>query len=291
MSTRTVALFKSGVRLAMQEWGNPESPRKVLCLHGWLDNSNSFNNVAPVLAERGHHVIAYDNIGHGRSSHQSRTPPYAYPISPYVGRCRDVVEALGWKRFDMVGHSLGAFITTMFSGTYPEFVDNIALIDGFTPLSYPPSRAALALRNAIEAERSYEAKGPLGPKPYATLRDAVEARMKSVQSYPGSQWLTFEAALAIVSRAVRAISRDKNSPPTSSSSSDVKIKGLKTSLIEADPEPDITDLDFGPVAFRHDNKLLLPTNHPLTRDEVTAFVNGITARVLIVQGGNPRFLL
>jgi pimeloyl-ACP methyl ester carboxylesterase len=42
-------LTTSGLRVAYQVWGEG-NPIKVLCLHGWLDNSNSFNVLAPFLS-------------------------------------------------------------------------------------------------------------------------------------------------------------------------------------------------------------------------------------------------
>jgi alpha-beta hydrolase superfamily lysophospholipase len=52
-----------GVKIAYQEWGHHTSASKVLALHGWLDNSNSFHYLGQYLGERGHHVVAIDFAG------------------------------------------------------------------------------------------------------------------------------------------------------------------------------------------------------------------------------------
>ena len=52
-----------GVKIAYQEWGLHSSASKVFALHGWLDNSNSFNYLGQYLGERGHHVVAIDFAG------------------------------------------------------------------------------------------------------------------------------------------------------------------------------------------------------------------------------------
>jgi pimeloyl-ACP methyl ester carboxylesterase len=49
---KSLRLATSGLRVAYQAWGQG-NPVKVLCLHGWLDNSNSFNVLAPFLAQKG----------------------------------------------------------------------------------------------------------------------------------------------------------------------------------------------------------------------------------------------
>jgi pimeloyl-ACP methyl ester carboxylesterase len=62
MSKKSV-LITNGFKISCQQWGSPHAARKVLCLHGWLDNSNSFKYLGPYLADRGFYVVAYDNIG------------------------------------------------------------------------------------------------------------------------------------------------------------------------------------------------------------------------------------
>ena len=79
----------------------------------------------------------------------------------------------------------------------------IALIDGFaTPLTQPAERAAFNLRKAIDMERNYhiKQKSRSGPKEYETLQHAIAARMNSVSTYPGQQFLSVQAATALVSR-------------------------------------------------------------------------------------------
>ena len=44
----------------------------IVCLHGWLDNANSFATLAPLLATQFNmRVIGIDLPGHGKSSHSS----------------------------------------------------------------------------------------------------------------------------------------------------------------------------------------------------------------------------
>jgi hypothetical protein len=39
-----------------------------------------------------------------------------------------------------------------------------------------------------------------GPKLYKTMQDAVNARIKSVSTFPGGQFLSEEAAIALIAR-------------------------------------------------------------------------------------------
>ena len=61
-------LLKSGLKLGMQRFGIGQ-PKKILLIHGWLDNSNSFNILAPKLADNGYEATAIDILGHGHSDH------------------------------------------------------------------------------------------------------------------------------------------------------------------------------------------------------------------------------
>jgi pimeloyl-ACP methyl ester carboxylesterase len=124
-------LLRNGLQASCKSWGNPSSKMKVIAIHGWLDNANSFNCLGPYLGDRGFHVVAYDNIGHGYSSYEPASSNN-YAVGTYIGFCREIIDALEWDQFDIVGHSLGAAISCMFSATYPENVKKIALIDGFT---------------------------------------------------------------------------------------------------------------------------------------------------------------
>lgn len=192
----------SNCSLSYKEWGASNSTKKVLALHGWLDNSNSFNFLGPYLADRGFHVVAYDNIGHGYSSHGTSSSNN-YNVASYVGRCRDMIDSLEWERCNIVGHSLGASLTTIFAATYPETVENMALIENFvSPMVQPAERARNILRRAIDSERVHRLKqsNKSGPKSYDTLQDAIVARMSSVKKYPGKQFLSIEAAASLVAR-------------------------------------------------------------------------------------------
>jgi pimeloyl-ACP methyl ester carboxylesterase len=92
-----------GMKIAYQEWGN-QNLRKVLALHGWLDNSNSFRFLGPYLAERGFHVVAVDSIGHGKSDHLGTGAFYTIP--KHVSVAREVIENFGWSKNYMLCHSM-----------------------------------------------------------------------------------------------------------------------------------------------------------------------------------------
>ncbi|XP_073738783.1 serine hydrolase-like protein 2 isoform X2 [Callorhinus ursinus] len=111
--------------IAAKAWGSQQA-RPVLCLHGWLDNANSFDRLIPLLP-KDFHYVAVDFGGHGLSSHYSPGVPYYQ--ENFVSDIRRVVAALKWKRFSIMGHSFGGMVGGMFSSIYPEMVDKLILLD------------------------------------------------------------------------------------------------------------------------------------------------------------------
>ena len=76
MLTNNNVEMRDGLKVAFQQWGSEHST-KILAIHGWLDNSSSFYLIGPHLATLGYHVVAIDQIGHGKSSHVSVDASYS----------------------------------------------------------------------------------------------------------------------------------------------------------------------------------------------------------------------
>ncbi|XP_039091543.1 serine hydrolase-like protein 2 isoform X2 [Hyaena hyaena] len=111
--------------IAAKLWGSQQSP-PVLCLHGWLDNANSFDRLIPLLP-KDFFYVAMDFGGHGLSSHYSRG--LLYNQQNFVIEIQRVVAALKWNRFSIMGHSFGGLVGGMFSCIFPEMVDKLILLD------------------------------------------------------------------------------------------------------------------------------------------------------------------
>ncbi|XP_054998095.1 serine hydrolase-like protein 2 [Sorex araneus] len=111
--------------IAAKAWGSQQSP-PVLCLHGWLDNANSFDRLIPLLP-KDFYYVAMDFGGHGLSSHYNPGLPYYH--QNFVSEVRRVMAALKWDRASLVGHSFGGIVGGMFSCIFPEMVDRLVLLD------------------------------------------------------------------------------------------------------------------------------------------------------------------
>src|SRR5918992_4816238 len=57
-----------GLGIATYEWGDEGAP-PVLAVHGGFDFAGTFDVFAPMLADAGWRVVAWDHRGHGDSEH------------------------------------------------------------------------------------------------------------------------------------------------------------------------------------------------------------------------------
>lgn len=128
MQPQELSFNIDGLQFAAQAWGDP-THYPILALHGWLDNSASFFALAPLL--KNVYVVAIDMAGHGQTSH--RLGSFPYNIWEDVAEIFAVADALGWKKFSLLGHSRGAIIAAIAAGTFPERISQLGLIEGLLP--------------------------------------------------------------------------------------------------------------------------------------------------------------
>lgn len=178
--------------LAAKCWGNRSLP-PLLALHGWLDNAGSFDRLAPLLAGE-HHVIALDLRGHGRSAHIPAGAWYHYV--DYFDEIRATFDHFGWQRIDLLGHSLGGTLASLFAALYPERVGDLLLVEALGPLATRTEDSLAQLRRSLDQHAAFSARRPL--RVFPDLDSAIAARMRAND-------LSEPAARALVERGVVAI--------------------------------------------------------------------------------------
>jgi len=139
---------------------------KLVSIHGWLDNANTF---VPLSEEMpGFQWLSLDLLGHGLSQW---LPEYAgpYHFSETVHRLANLLSYLPDKYW-LVGHSLGAGLSTLLASLVPEKIEKLILLDGLGPLTSPDQEAhQLFLRS--RQKRSNERR-------YYPCRDEALARLE-----------------------------------------------------------------------------------------------------------------
>ncbi len=110
-------------RLHLASWDADGPP--VLLVHGMGAHSHWWDDVAPALAAKTR-PVALDLRGHGDSGWREDG---VYTMDGFVADLEEARHALGWERFSLVGHSLGARVALEYAAAHPERLESLAVID------------------------------------------------------------------------------------------------------------------------------------------------------------------
>jgi pimeloyl-ACP methyl ester carboxylesterase len=157
------------LRLHYLDWGNPSAPA-LLLLHGTPDHAHSWDWTARRLRDR-YHVITPDLRGHGDSQWSLGS---LYTPTEYVYDLAQLIEQQDLAPVRIVAHSLGAIIALRYSGSHPELVERLVIVDGTGDLamqSVERPQAPQRQRDWIQAQRSLAARIP---RRYASLDEALQ---------------------------------------------------------------------------------------------------------------------
>lgn len=190
---------------------------------------------------------------------------------------RGTLLGLGWDKSIIMGHSMGAGASMLYSGCYPETVHKLVLIDGFGSNTRPSSAVCKQTRLAIDKELGFYMKhnlmgatdkanvsysfaaSPLGSKVYANVQAAISARLNKLKTYPGTQSMSYEAAATIIKRGMMYADGTDTRPN----------RGSEMTNIDRDyEEVDLTSAR--PVVFSHDPRLYLPSYTSMNMEQVFA---------------------
>jgi pimeloyl-ACP methyl ester carboxylesterase len=124
---RTLVLGPEGddLELTVSEAG--AGGRPLLVLHGFTGARNDFATWLDPIAERGWHVVAPDQRGHGESPKPDHEADYS--LDRFAGDALALADALGWDRFALLGHSMGGMVAQVLTLRAPERVAALVLMD------------------------------------------------------------------------------------------------------------------------------------------------------------------
>lgn len=161
----------NGLKLFVHRFRDAEvrpSGLTILLVHGFLDAGATWQRIATELATDGHEVIAPDLRGFGQSDPIGAGGYYHFP--DYIADLAELVELLAPMRLGVVGHSMGGTISALFTGTFPDKVERLALLEGMGPVSTDPpfavDRMQAWLRDLRRVDRT--------PRVLSSMREAVE---------------------------------------------------------------------------------------------------------------------
>jgi pimeloyl-ACP methyl ester carboxylesterase len=189
-SPRSHVVPAGGLDHFVLEWDGG-GDHTLFLLHGWLDCGASFSRTVQHLPPE-LHVVAPDFRGHGRSEWVGRGG--AYHFFDYVRDLRDLVDRFRRRGITLAGHSMGGGVCLLFTGTWPEDVERLVLMEGLGPpaeaLVEGPERLARFARESREFKQRV-------PRRMAS-EDEVVARLRA-----SNERLSEDLARELVSAAAQ----------------------------------------------------------------------------------------
>jgi pimeloyl-ACP methyl ester carboxylesterase len=160
-----------GLKIHYLEWGERVGEPLVL-IHGFLDHARSWDSFVAALEKKSSKpmwIIAPDCRGHGDSGWVGAGGYYHFP--DYLRDLECLLESLDVEKISLIGHSMGGTISFLFTGTFPEKVRKLVLVEGIGPIAMrfvdapPRMERWLAELKGLRQRKVVE---------YATLEKAAE---------------------------------------------------------------------------------------------------------------------
>jgi pimeloyl-ACP methyl ester carboxylesterase len=140
-------------KLAYLEAGDPHG-EPILFLHGWLDNAASFSGIYPHLMN--YHIFGLDFPGHGKSDSLGKGEYYHF--MEYACDVFNFTHSFPYKKWNLIGHSMGAGVASLAAGSHPSIWNKIVLIEGLGPATREGSQAPSQFYKAWKSESEIDYK-------------------------------------------------------------------------------------------------------------------------------------
>lgn len=152
-----------GVKLAVQESGNPNGP-SIIFIHGLLGSRLNWERQTTSPELQGYRMITYDLRGHGLSDMPANADAYT-DGRRYADDLAAVIKATGSNHPVLVGWSLGGVVMSNYLAAYGDadiggvmYVDGVVELSAALITSHPGVYAGLAsddLKTHLEAVRTF----------------------------------------------------------------------------------------------------------------------------------------
>lgn len=131
----------NGIRINAAVWEG--EGKTILLIHGLTANCRTWDSMVASLAPK-YRVISLDLRGRGLSD----KPDTGYSMEHHVADIDCVMDDIGIESAVVMGHSLGAYISSHLAANHPERVSKLVMVDG---------------GGFVEAERAELVQAALGP--------------------------------------------------------------------------------------------------------------------------------
>lgn len=121
--------------MAYKEWGDPDNPRVLVCVHGLTRVSGDFDALAQALSST-YRVVCPDIVGRGKSG-WLRDPQH-YTVPQYVADMVTLIARLNVGTVDFLGTSMGGLIG-MCLASLPDNPIGKLIVNDIGPAMHAPA--------------------------------------------------------------------------------------------------------------------------------------------------------
>lgn len=164
--------FSQRLKLHYLDWGNADK-KHVLLIHGIQDHCHTWDWTSEELCQD-YHLVVPDLRGHGDSQWCQGS---SYNHLDYVYDIAQLMEQENLDPVNIIAHSMGGTIASLFAGIFPEKVASLVILEGIGSAWHknnddPQTR----IRNWINTTRDLAGRTP---RKYAELSDAFKRMQQS----------------------------------------------------------------------------------------------------------------
>lgn len=140
----------NGTRIHVAQRGNGEMA--LVFLHYYGGSSRTWDAVANELSD-GYRIVATDHRGWG----ESEAPLDGYGIADLAADAEGVIQALGLKRYLLIGHSMGGKVAQLIASRRPRGLEGLVLVAPSPPSpTLLPDEQRAMLTGAYQSRESVE---------------------------------------------------------------------------------------------------------------------------------------
>ncbi|WP_298512982.1 alpha/beta hydrolase [uncultured Kordia sp.] len=237
-----------GFVLKAKTWGD-KNGQPILGIHGWLDNANSFDKIAPLLAANTY-FIAIDLAGHGLSNHRKKTS--SYYLWDYALDILEIIEQLQSQKVNIIAHSMGTGVAAIIAGAFPKLIHKLVFIDGLgAPFVVKEENMVHSFHQSVRQLKmarktklyGFSSKNSIQ---FASKEEAIQDRMKNQIST-----ISYDASACLTARSLTQVS-----------------SGYR---------------------WRNDPRIALPECYKMTEMQAQLFIEAIACETLIILGKQGLF--
>lgn len=194
-------------RVTYYEWGAPDNPRVVICVHGLTRNGRDFDVLGEALAPT-HRVLAIDMPGRGQS--EWLADPLDYAFSTYLATLTALIARTAVERVQWVGTSMGGLLGMVLAAQRGSPIERMVVNDVGAALEVTALARIAAYVGADPTFTSYEdiahyirtVSAPFGNLDPAQWEHLTHS---SVGRRPDGRWgLLYDPAISVVIKAAPA---------------------------------------------------------------------------------------